>query len=241
MSSRRILFISKYQKVVYEFLNAMGENELSVEIDTASNGTDAIDMLRQKEYQVVVTGLALDGYNGEQVITYLNQNFPNVVCIIYTTNISAAQLHFFINERNVFRVFLRPVDYRREFFLALEEAFEYYEVRMKEQEEAVAQEETFEEQKEGIKSFERRIESQERSQRMMERYMRRLTLLTIKEYGGLVGANAAGVTQAEMERLVRCKNLEWKTVSLCCMQDEEYESHLAQAEKIAAGIRALNE
>lgn len=236
MSSRKILFVNKYEEEVYEFLNAMGENELAVDIDIVANGTDAINMLNRDEYQIVVTGLSLDGYNGEQVITYINKNFPNVVCIIYTTTISAAQLHFFINERNVFRVFLRPVNFHGEFFQALEDAFEYYEVRMKDQEEAVARERTFEEQRMGIFSLETRMEKQPQALRGMEHYMRRLMLATLKEYGGLTGANAAGIAPADMEKLVNRKNLEWKAVDLCCSQDEAYAEHLEQAEKIVSHI-----
>lgn len=240
MSSRKILFVNKYQEEVYEFLNAMGENELSVDIDIVSDGSEAINMLNKSEYQIVVTGLTLEGYNGEQVITYINKNFPNVVCIIYTTTISAAQLHFFINERNVFRVFLRPVNFHGEFFQALEEAFEHYEVRMRDQEDAVARERAFEEQRMGIYFFEKRMEKQPQALHEMERYMRRLMLATIKEYGGLTGADAAGIASADMEKLVSRRNLEWKAVDLCCRQDEAYADHLEQAEKIASSINEPN-
>ncbi len=106
-----------------------------VKIDVAANGIQAASCLKKHVYQVAVTGLSLDGYNGEQIITWLNKNFPDTLCIIYTTTISPAQLSFFFNERKVFRVFLRPVDFKREFFEALEDAFEEYEVQKAEKEE----------------------------------------------------------------------------------------------------------
>ena len=236
MGDRKILFINKYQDVVYEFLNAMGENELSVEIDTVSNGDDAIRMLDQNTYQIVVTGLTLDGYNGEQIVTYVNQNYPNSVCIIYTTTISAAQLHFFMNERNVFRVFLRPVNFRGEFFQALEEAFEYYEVRVKDQEDADMRENAYEENRKGIVSIERKLANQPRAQQMMERYLRRLSLLTLKEYSGLAGADAAGMGPREMEGLAKRRDREWEIVHLCCKQDQAYEEHLQRAEEMTAEL-----
>ena len=107
---KRLLFISKYKDIIQEFLDAMKDKD--IEIETADNGLDAAALLKKNEYQIVVTGLTMDGYNGEQLISYINRAHPNTVCIIYTTTISAAQLHFFINKRDVFRVFLRPVNFR---------------------------------------------------------------------------------------------------------------------------------
>ena len=123
--ARNLLFINKHAEIIQEFSREMADKNF--EIDIAENGIDAAILLRQKEYQVVITGLVLDGFNGEQIVTYINKTYPDTVCIIYTTTISAAQLHFFVNERDVFRVFLRPVNFRKEFFEALSEAFEYNE------------------------------------------------------------------------------------------------------------------
>ena len=239
MGSRRILLISRYQDVIYDFLNAMGENEMGAEIDTVTNGTDAIKMLYQHRYQIVVTGLSLDGHNGEQIITYLNKNFPHVVCIIYASSISAAQLYFFINERNVFRVFLRPVNFQGAFLETLEEAFEYYEARLREDEEAVAREEEYEQHSLGITSYESKLNSHPQALREMNRYMRNLTLLTLREYGGLTGKSAAGIAPQEAEKLVRRKKLEWEAVDLCCRhckQAEEYVEQIGQAEKIVNSL-----
>ena len=174
--SRKLLFISKYPDIIQEFLVAMDGKE--VEIDIASNGIEAASRLKKNVYQVVVTGLSLDGYNGEQIITYLNKNFPNTVCIIYTTTISPAQLHFFINERSVFRVFLRPVDFNKEFYTALEEAFEYYDVRVaNEQDEANRGAEAEQKEKETIK-IRQRTARQEQMRRMAGGYMKRLTAIS---------------------------------------------------------------
>ena len=145
---KRLLFISKYKDIIQEFLDAMKDKD--IEIETADNGLDAAALLKKNEYQIVVTGLTMDGYNGEQLISYINRAHPNTVCIIYTTTISAAQLHFFINKRDVFRVFLRPVNFRAEFFEALEEAFEYYAVKVKNSEENVERKEKMKEYKNGI-------------------------------------------------------------------------------------------
>ena len=179
---KRLLFISKYKDIIQEFLDAMKDKD--IEIETADNGLDAAALLKKNEYQIVVTGLTLDGYNGEQLISYINRAHPNTVCIIYTTTISAAQLHFFINKRDVFRVFLRPVNFRAEFFEALEEAFEYYAVKVKNSEENVERKEKMKEYKNEILAIQQKIENQDNAKIGMNHYMKRLVNFTLKEYGG---------------------------------------------------------
>lgn len=223
--SRKLLFISKYPDIIQEFLGAMDGKE--VEIDTASNGIEAASRLKKNIYQVVVTGLSLDGYNGEQIITYLNKNFPNTVCIIYTTTISPAQLHFFINERSVFRVFLRPVDFNKEFYTALEEAFEYYDVRVaNEQDEANRGAEAEQKGKETEK-IRQRMARQKQMRRMAGNYMKRLTGLSLQEYANQLSA----------EQKQEIKALEWKAVDLCFGTDEIEPENMEKAETLIIKVK----
>ena len=224
---RRILFISKYPEIVQEFLDAMKGKE--VEIDTASNGIEAAAKLKKNVYQVVVTGLSLDGYNGEQLITYLNKKCPNTVCIIYTTTISPAQLHFFINEREVFRVFLRPVDFHGEFFLALEEAFEYYDVRVKNSEEAEEESEREELRRQEVKKIAKKLNRQKRMEEQMRRYMKRQMELSLCEYAGDVDA----------EIVQQMKKLEWENVDLCVSQEGNGNENLMQARENIGKLKTL--
>ena len=124
---RNLLFISRYPEIIDEFQGILEEKQIETEI--AQNGTDAMELLKQKEYQILVTDLNLDGYNGDKIISYVNQVFPNTICMLYTNSISAVQLGFYLNKRDVFRVFLRPVNFRQEFMQALEEAYELYDLK----------------------------------------------------------------------------------------------------------------
>ena len=225
LMGRKLLFISKYPDIIQEFLVAMDGKE--VEIDIASNGIEAASQLKKNTYQIVVTGLSLDGYNGEQIITYLNKNCPNTVCIIYTTTISPAQLHFFINERSVFRVFLRPVDFNKEFYAALEEAFEYYDVRVaNEQDEASRGIETEQKEKETVK-IRQRIAGQNQMRRMAGSYMKRLTALSLQEYAN----------QLTTEQKEEVKALEWKAAELCFGTGELQPENMVQAEMLVEQVK----
>ena len=78
---RNLLFISRYPEIIDEFQGILEEKQ--IETDIAQNGTDAMELLKQKEYQILVTDLNLDGYNGDKIISYVNQVFPiQSVCYI---------------------------------------------------------------------------------------------------------------------------------------------------------------
>lgn len=227
---RNLLFISKYPEIVKEFLEAMEGKQ--IEIDTASNGIEAAAKIKKREYQVIVTGLSLDGYNGEQIITYLNKSFPDTVCIIYTTTISPAQLHFFINERKVFRVFLRPVDFAGDFFLALEEAYEHYDICVKNKEEEREKKEEYKQKKSEMEMLARKLDAQRRLQEIMNRYMKRLLYFTLQEYAGAM----------DDKRRDQLRQLEWEIVDLFCEQSKDSSSNrLIEAEEIMGKIKALSE
>ena len=89
---RNLLFISRYPEIIDEFQGILEEKQ--IETDIAQNGTDAMELLKQKEYQILVTDLNLDGYNGDKIISYVNQTFPNTICMLYTNSISAVGILF---------------------------------------------------------------------------------------------------------------------------------------------------
>lgn len=156
--SRTLLFIGRYPEIVEEFRRMLLEKD--VEIDVAENGVDAVNLLKQKSYQVVVTALALDGVNGEQIVTYVNVTYPDTVCMIYTSAISAAQLDFYLNKRNVFRVFLRPMNFRKEFMQALEDAYEFYDMKIQEREDEKKREKLFVGNQEAVTSIGKVLQQQ---------------------------------------------------------------------------------
>lgn len=227
---RRILFISKYPEIVQEFLDAMRDRE-DIEIDTAGDGKEAALLLKKKEYQIVVTGLTLEWYNGEQLITYVNKNFPNTVCIIYTTTISTAQLQFFMNKRDVFRIFLRPVNFRMEFLEALDEAFEYYDVRLRDNEEEQERKAQLEHYRKSIVDMECKLNAQKKERDDMARYMKKLMTFSMEEY--------AGRLTAEGKR--QLKELECEVVDMSCGQDGELKANLPKAEIAVQKIHELLE
>lgn len=128
-----VLFINRNQMEIQEFLNAMQDYDF--EIDTADSGLEAAVLLRKKNYKVVITGMNLSTYDGMKLLAYLNGYSPYTACIVYTTTINLAQLRALVNERDIFRIFLKPVNYRGDFYHAIQDGFAYYDMRQAEQEE----------------------------------------------------------------------------------------------------------
>lgn len=222
---RKLLIISKYPEIIQEFLAAMEGKELV--IDTALNGIEAAAKLKRNHYQIVITGISLEGYNGEQIITYLNKNSPNTVCIIYTTAISPSQLHFFINERNVFRVFLRPVDMQKVFYAALEDAFEYYDVRVADQRDESSRDEAMKEKREECRILHEKLIRQKKAMPQANNVIKRMTRMTMQTY----------VKNIEREKAEELWESESRIVDLCFGADGTNKERLDYAKMLAEKIR----
>lgn len=122
-----VLFVNRDQTEIKEFLSAM--QDYNLEIDTADSGLEAAVLLRKKIYKVVITGMNLSTYDGMKLLAYLNGHCPYTACIVYTTRIDLAQLRILVNKREVFRIFLKPVNYRGDFYNAIRDGFAYYDNR----------------------------------------------------------------------------------------------------------------
>ena len=178
---RNLLFISRYPEIIDEFQGILEEKQIETEI--AQNGTDAMELLKQKEYQILVTDLNLDGYNGDKILSYVNQKFPDTICMLYTNSISAVQLGFYLNKRDVFRVFLRPVNFRQEFMQALEEAYEFYDLKKRDRDSRQERLKQLEGNRKAIAEIEKIIENQNESWKDFEVFAERLLGFTMERYG----------------------------------------------------------
>ena len=123
----KLLLINKRPDVVDEFVKAYEHEEF--QIDIAMNGVEAVRKLQASEYKLVVVGLIFPDIDGEKLLGYINKTAPETVCIVYATRISVAQIAYLTNRLHVFRIFLRPVEYRLEMLEAIQEGFEEYDLK----------------------------------------------------------------------------------------------------------------
>ena len=178
---RNLLFISRYPEIIDEFQGILEEKQIETEI--AQNGTDAMELLKQKEYQILVTDLNLDGYNGDKILSY-------------------------VNKRDVFRVFLRPVNFRQEFMQALEEAYEFYDLKKRDRDSRQERLKQLEGNRKAIAEIEKIIENQNESWKDFEVFAERLLGFTMERYGRNLNTEQRRQYFAKEKKLLRamCEN-----------------------------------
>ncbi len=126
----RVLLINKRQNVVDEFIKAY-EGE-SFRIDVAMSGVEGYQRLQEHAYKVVIVGMVFPDIDGEKLLAYIRKTAPETICIVYTTKLSVAQVAYLTNRMHVFKIFLRPGDYRGEILEAIEEGIENYDLKVQE-------------------------------------------------------------------------------------------------------------
>lgn len=166
----RLLLINKRPEVVQEFLRSFQTEDFI--IDVATSGVEGFERLRDTDYKVVVTGTVFRDIDGEKLLGYIAKNKPETVCIVYTTKLSLAQVAFLTNRLHVFKVYLRPGDYRGKMLTGIQEAFELYDVRQ-------AEKEIEDEEREKLQMQQERYDDMR--QRVMERKDADMLLLRIFE------------------------------------------------------------
>ena len=147
-----LLFVNHNPEIIEEFLDAMEEYNLN--IDTADSGLEAAALLKKKTYKVVITGVNLPTYDGTKLIAYLNQRYPQTVCIVYTRRVELAHLKLLMNERKVFRIFQKPADYKGEMYEAIMDGFTCYDNRIADRQERQILEQKLESGTEQLKELE---------------------------------------------------------------------------------------
>ena len=188
---RNLLFISRYPEIIDEFQGILEEKQIETEI--AQNGTDAMELLKQKEYQILVTDLNLDGYNGDKIISYVNQVFPNTICMLYTNSISAVQLGFY---------------FRQEFMQALEEAYELYDLKKHDRDSRQERLKQLEDNRKAIAEIEKIIENQNGRWKDFEIFADRLLGFTMERYGTAWNVEQRNQYFAKEKKLLKamCEN-----------------------------------
>lgn len=122
----RLLLINKRPEVIEEFTRAYAGEKF--QIDVASSGLEGYQKLQKTSYKLVVMGMLYPDVDGNKLLAYIRKSVPMTRCIIYTTRISVGQIAYLTNRMHVFRIFLRPADYKGEMKEAIQRGFEEYDI-----------------------------------------------------------------------------------------------------------------
>lgn len=193
----RLLFINKRPEIVEEFVKAYESEEFQVEV--ARSGVEGYRKIQAANYKVVVTGMILPDIDGTKLITYLKKHSPDTICIVYTTKLNVGQLAYLVNELRVFRIYLRPGDYRGEMLDGIQEAFEQYELNVQREEERLVAEETIKEQRIRFEEMRKRVLEQSKADEFMLKVMEPILLQTTNALSGLRDDEKAQLLEIERE------------------------------------------
>lgn len=123
--------------------------------------------------------------------------------MLYTNSISAVQLGFYLNKRDVFRVFLRPVNFRQEFMQALEEAYEFYDLKKRDRDSRQERLKQLEGNRKAIAEIEKIIENQNESWKDFEVFAERLLGFTMERYGRNLNDRTAQTVFCQRKKAVK--------------------------------------
>ena len=188
----RLLLINKRPEVIEEITKAYAGEQF--QIDVAASGLEGLRKLQASSYKLVVMGMIYPDVDGNKLLAYIRKSSPDTRCIIYTTKISVGQIAYLTNRMHVFRIFLRPADYKGEMLSAIQEAFEQYDI------EETNKEQRKEEQEDVIRHRERYQEMKQREMKQEEADTLLLRIFDpILKY---VSGQEDGLTEVEREQIL---------------------------------------
>lgn len=93
----------------------------------ATNGKEALEILKKQEIKLVITDLEMPELNGAVLVELIQKTYPNIVKIILSGNKDKQDSLSIINNANIFKYLEKPIDFNNELFLTLDEAILLYE------------------------------------------------------------------------------------------------------------------
>ncbi len=81
---KRILIVDDEKTLLHTFSNSLKAYSSNLEIVTAENGLQAVDILRSLHVDLVVTDLKMPGMDGFQLLIHMKKHFPDMPVIVMT-------------------------------------------------------------------------------------------------------------------------------------------------------------
>lgn len=234
-----LLFVNQNHDIIRQFVDVMREYDFA--IDTADNGRDAVAFLKSRQYKVMVTGMDLTQVDGSKLIAYLNEVYPQTVCIVYTRRLELAHLKLLVNERQVFRIFENTADFGGEIYTAIMQAFELYDMQQKETQKRLILEQKLKNGQESLKALKRAVledksELEETAvflHTLFRVYVRNIRIMLSREERRLLFAYEAELMSRVLDDSVQAENLQEMRQKLFAACDD------AQQEKLAPVVAGM--
>jgi len=106
----KVLIVDDEIMTLKVFKKGLEKYEDKFEVLTATNGEEAIEVLKRKPISLLVTDLEMPKLGGLELLAYMNENHPQVPCIVMTGHRSP-EIKRRAEEEDILDYLEKPVDY----------------------------------------------------------------------------------------------------------------------------------
>ena len=197
----RLLLINKRREVIEEFTQAYAGEQF--QIDVATSGLEGYKKLQASSYKLVVMGMIYPDVDGNKLLAYIRKSFPQTKCIVYTTKISVGQIAYLTNRMHVFRIFLRPADYKGEMLSSIQEAFGQYDIAEANKERRKEEQEDVDRHKQRYQEMKQRELKQEEADTLLLRIFDPILRYVSEQEDGLSEVEREQILEMEQDVIER--------------------------------------
>jgi DNA-binding NtrC family response regulator len=83
-TTKRLLIVDDEETLTFSLYQSFILAKQNYEVVTASNAEEAIERLKEKEFDLVVSDISMPGMSGLDLLGYIKKNSPNTEVIIMT-------------------------------------------------------------------------------------------------------------------------------------------------------------
>ena len=125
--NRTVLFVDDEERV----LSCLKGGLLDEPYKTlfANSGKEALEVLKQKEVQVIVTDMRMPVMGGLELLKIVKEEYPRIVRMVLSGYTQVTTLLTAINQGKIFKFITKPWDFEEDFIPAIREALEYYDTQ----------------------------------------------------------------------------------------------------------------
>jgi DNA-binding NtrC family response regulator len=102
MEKLKILFVDDEVKILNGIKRSLREFNHKWDLSFAQGGKEALDLLNQQTYDVIVTDMMMPEMRGEELLSIVRQNFPSVARIVLSGQCNQATAFRLVGSEHLF-------------------------------------------------------------------------------------------------------------------------------------------
>lgn len=128
MSRGKVLFVDDEENI----LNALRRGLIDADYQCffVSNGYDALEIIKNNVISVIVTDMRMPKMDGLTLLKEVKAISPDTVRIVLSGYTQLQQILATINQADIFKFITKPWDMDEEFRVVIDQALDYYNIRM---------------------------------------------------------------------------------------------------------------